>query len=65
VDRNKHFNDVALYVFIKQKTKQVKPCSLETEKSCDTNIEPYHKSGSAHVTAVAVAVHFIILKYRF
>jgi len=39
VDRNKHFNYVESHLFIKQKTKQVKPCSRDTEKPCGYRVE--------------------------
>jgi len=46
-DGDKHFNDVESYLFIKQKTKQMKPCSRDTEKPCGYRVEvPQHNETS-------------------
>jgi len=39
VERNKHFNDIELYLFIKQKKRKVIPCSQDTEKTCGYRVE--------------------------
>jgi len=47
VDRNKHCNDVESHLFTKQKRKQVKPCSRDTEKPCGYRVEvPQHNETS-------------------
>jgi len=48
VDRNRHFNNLESYLFIKQKKqKQVKPCSRDSEKPCGYRVEvPQHSEAS-------------------
>ena len=47
MDRNKHCNDAESHLFAKQKTKQVKPCSRDTEKPCGYRVEvPQHNETS-------------------
>jgi len=49
VDRNKHFNDLESYLFIKQ----VKPCSRDTEKPCGFRVEvPQHNETSQRLPKV-------------
>jgi len=54
VDRNRHFNNLESYLFIKtKKKKQVKPCNRDTKKTCGYRVElPQHSEASQRLPKV-------------